>query len=89
MCEGASKQTPDLKILPRQDRTPPPRFEIHPPLIVMVNTDGKYQNVKLGGLAMLLQLVLAIWIVFDKKQIITNRDLYTNRSLLQSTNNNY
>ena len=26
MCEGASKQTPDLKILPRRD--PPPRFEI-------------------------------------------------------------
>ena len=27
MCEGASQQTPDLKILPRRDR-PPPRFEI-------------------------------------------------------------
>ena len=27
MCEGASKQTPDLKILPRRDRAPP-RFEI-------------------------------------------------------------
>ena len=27
MCEGASKQTPDLKILPRRDRPPPP-FEI-------------------------------------------------------------
>ena len=26
MCEGASKQTPDLKILPRRDRAP--RFEI-------------------------------------------------------------
>ena len=23
MCEGASKQTPDLKILPRRDRAPP------------------------------------------------------------------
>ena len=34
MCEGASKQTPDLKILPSRDRPPtptpppPPRFEI-------------------------------------------------------------
>ena len=27
MCEGASKQTPDLKILPRRER-PPPHFEI-------------------------------------------------------------
>ena len=27
MCEGASKQTQDLKILPRRDRAPP-RFEI-------------------------------------------------------------
>ena len=26
MCEGASKQTPDLKIPPRRDRVP--RFEI-------------------------------------------------------------
>ena len=29
MWEGASKQPPDLKILPRRDRAPPPlRFEI-------------------------------------------------------------
>ena len=26
--EGVSKQTPDLKILPRRDRPPPSRFEI-------------------------------------------------------------
>ena len=28
MCEGASKQTLDLRILPRRDRPPPPSFEI-------------------------------------------------------------
>ena len=28
MCEGASKQTPDLKILPRRDHAPTPRFEL-------------------------------------------------------------
>ena len=28
MCEGASKQTPDLRILPRRDHAPLPRFEI-------------------------------------------------------------
>ena len=28
MCEGASKQTPDLKILPHRDRPAPSRFEI-------------------------------------------------------------
>ena len=28
MCEGATKQTLDLRILPRWDRAPHPRFEI-------------------------------------------------------------
>ena len=28
MCEGESKQTLDLRILPRRDCAPPPRFEI-------------------------------------------------------------
>ena len=33
MCEGASKQTPELKFLPRQDRPPPPPPppSVHPP----------------------------------------------------------
>ena len=33
MCEGASKQTPDLKILPRRDRAPPVLKFLDPPLV--------------------------------------------------------
>ena len=37
MCEGASKQTPDLKILPRRDRAP--RFEIPGSATVIYSCD--------------------------------------------------
>ena len=39
MCEGASKQTPDLKILP-----PPPRFEIPGSATAIKNHTHQYQQ---------------------------------------------
>ena len=43
MCEGASKQTPDLKILPRWDRATPVLKFLDPPLLTF--TYEKYDYV--------------------------------------------
>ena len=51
MCEGASKQTPDLKILPRRDRAPPAPPRPSPPhmgLQLEVFSGGS-RNFKTGG----------------------------------------
>ena len=57
MCEGASKQTPDLKILPPRDRAP--RFEI-PGSAIGDRWGGKGPEDKRGGIKLYIPLMMRI-----------------------------
>ena len=59
MCEGASKQILNLKILPRRDRAPTPRFEI-PGSATAFNWNKFVKSGKLFGKLLLVWNIKAL-----------------------------